>query len=64
MMFVPAGSSYFTNDSCMFILSRVAMTIDRFGLVTGFIGHLQLVFRINPRTITISHTLQFTAERT
>jgi hypothetical protein len=34
-----------------------------FGLVIGFIAHLQIVITSNYSAIANSHTLQFTAER-
>jgi hypothetical protein len=46
------------------VLSHDGVTIDGFGLVTGFIEHLQIVTTSNYNAIANSHTLQLTTART
>jgi hypothetical protein len=48
---------------CM-TLSRDTITIDGFGLVIGFVDHLQIVTKSNCNTIVNSHTLKFTTAPT
>jgi hypothetical protein len=50
-----------------FIMSRVLVTVDGFGLVSGSVEHLQNLQSVttsNYSAIANSHTLQFTTTRT
>jgi hypothetical protein len=46
------------------ILSRETVTIERFGLVIGFIDHLQIVIPSIYSSISNAYVLQFTTART